>query len=125
MFRPSQVGKSDKFPELSERSPMKWIRRQAVPDLVGGKETRVKTKKGEHDLTNLERGALAQTVTDSRRIVSDVITMLTWNIKTGTGPGQPNIDALAGLYFTTGAALTVGQRTLIISKLELVHNGLN
>jgi hypothetical protein len=104
---------------------MSWVKRQGVLVAGTGKTTQVKTKKGAHDLTNLERAALAQTIEESRRIVGEVIGLLMWNVKTGNGAGAANIDALAGRYFKTGGALTTDQRNLVIAKLELVHNALN
>ncbi len=95
-----------------------WVSRSSVGS------TNVKTKKGSHDLTALERSALAQTVAEARRILAEVMGLLTWNVKAGVGPGIANIDTFAARYFKTGGGLTTQQRALVLSKMELVHNAL-
>lgn len=102
---------------------MSWSESRRIVLGPGQKEIRIKVQKGELDLGDLETQNIAETVRTSRKIITDVITLVdSWH---------DNDSALLkrnmGLYFKTDPEIgpSVDERGRVLGKLKLVSNGIN
>jgi hypothetical protein len=99
---------------------MSWSKDGGITP-AGQKKIRIKTKHGEIGLTDLEFDQAGETVEISRQVLPKVIANLSWR----SSATRATVNNLMNLYFLTGVDPSSSAITTVLSKLELVQNGIS